>query len=197
MTWDVAVSEFARQCELPGDIRKAVDLSEAFAHGSGCAVILLAILLSHSSRWRMVLLAGIITASSGLAANGAKAAFVRTRPNALNSAKLESSRSTDATIEFLGQGSFWSASHRSFPSGHAATAWGLAIALSLLYPRATVLYGVLASIASFQRLTSGAHYPSDIMAGTAIAFLIAAGLLTLPWSCQELWRDRLMRGLHD
>ncbi len=39
---------------------------------------------------------------------------------------------------------------------------------------------MLAVLACFQRIESGAHYPSDVLAGAAIAFLFAACFLAVP-----------------
>ena len=68
---------------------------------------------------------------------------------------------------------------QSFPSGHTATAVGLAIALTMLYPRGWWLFGILAILAATQRIDSQAHYLSDVLAGAAISFLVAA-IVTAP-----------------
>ncbi len=44
--WDHQLSRAARLGDVPGDLRKAVELSEAFAHGSGVTAILIAVLLA-------------------------------------------------------------------------------------------------------------------------------------------------------
>jgi membrane-associated phospholipid phosphatase len=63
---------------------------------------------------------------------------------------------------------------QSFPSAHAATAVGLAIALSTFYPRGRWLFAVFAALAMLQRLGAQAHYLSDVLAGAAVAFVVAA-----------------------
>src|SRR6185369_11721275 len=63
---------------------------------------------------------------------------------------------------------------QSFPSAHAATAVGLAIALSTFYPRGRWLFAVFAGLAMVQRLDAHAHYLSDVLAGASIAFFLAA-----------------------
>ena len=175
MKWDQQLSQSLRLGHLPGDLRKAIELSEAFAHGSGATAILLALLLAskppRSDYWQAV----SMTASSGIAANLLKAFFTRARPYTYDD--------TDAAArdvtgwEFLGAGSFWDARQKSFPSGHTATAWGLAIGLSLMFPRASAIFLPLAALATFQRLFSGAHFPSDAMAGFGIACLMCSVVL--------------------
>ncbi len=179
---DSAISEASRRWQLPGDLRKAIDLSEAFAHGFGAAAILAAILIvAREQRRSLVWLAIAVTASSGLCANGLKGAFIRIRPHVAGQVQVASSQPAEeapaaADIAVV-ERSFWDARQRSFPSGHAATAVGLAIGLSLLFPRAWGLFACLAGMACLQRITSGAHYPSDVLAGSAIAFLCSAAIL--------------------
>ena len=59
----------------------------------------------------------------------------------------------------------------SFPSGHTATAVGLAISLDA-DPRGRWLFAVFAALASLQRMTAGAHYLSDSLFGAALACLV-------------------------
>lgn len=65
----------------------------------------------------------------------------------------------------------------SFPSGHAATAAGLAAALSWKYPRGTWLFFMLAASAAAQRVVTSAHYPSDVFMGAALGLACAAVIL--------------------
>jgi membrane-associated phospholipid phosphatase len=63
---------------------------------------------------------------------------------------------------------------QSFPSAHSATAVGLAIGLSWLYPRGRWLFAAFAGLAILQRLDADAHYCSDVLAGGGVAFVVAA-----------------------
>ena len=147
-TWiDGDLSNWFNNLDLPGDLRKALNLSEAFAHGFGAAAILGAVMLG-SDRRRDVWLAIAITLCSGLVANGLKAGFVRIRPHSVDAITVQS---TPPALNLEARGSslppvseelqksvvapdFWDARQRSFPSGHAATACGLAIGLTRLFP---------------------------------------------------------------
>ena len=68
---------------------------------------------------------------------------------------------------------------RSFPSGHAQTAFAAAVYLSLLFPRGAVLFLALAALVGLSRVALGVHYPSDVLAGALIgsALSIAAFLI--------------------
>jgi membrane-associated phospholipid phosphatase len=176
--WDKTVSAAIRARDLPGDVRKAIELSEAFAHGSGVVAILLTLFLASNRSRARILAVALMTAVCGIAANLLKVAFTRARPYTYDAA---ADAMADVTgWEFLGTGSFWDASQRSFPSGHTATAWALAIGLCLVFPRAKFMFIFLAVMATYQRLFSGAHFPSDAAAGFGIACLGCAAVLSIP-----------------
>jgi membrane-associated phospholipid phosphatase len=56
----------------------------------------------------------------------------------------------------------------SFPSGHATTAFALALAVSAVWPQARVAMAVYALIIAATRLVLLAHHPSDVVAGALV-----------------------------
>ena len=58
-----------------------------------------------------------------------------------------------------------------FPSGHATTAFALAVSLSLLYPRLRMLWLALGITLAASRVMVDAHYVSDTVAGSLVGFL--------------------------
>jgi len=187
---DTPVSSALQSWDLPGDLARAINLSEVFGHSLGAAAILLSVFLLSPDRRSAVWVAIVITIISGILANGSKGIFARIRPHSVGTIRLaeefrfpgarsELGQVVDAQVELVPYR--WSDSRqRSFPSGHAATAWGLAIGLSQVFPRGVGLFALFASLASLQRITSGAHYPTDVVAGAAIACMAAAVVLLLP-----------------
>lgn len=65
----------------------------------------------------------------------------------------------------------WAASYASFPSGHAATAGSVAIAIGALWPRARGVMWTYALVIGASRVIVGAHHPSDVVAGLVIGAL--------------------------
>ena len=59
----------------------------------------------------------------------------------------------------------------SFPSGHATTAFALALAVSAIWPQARVAMAVYAVIIAASRLVLLAHHPSDVVAGALIGII--------------------------
>ncbi|MDB5641319.1 MAG: phosphatase family protein [Hyphomicrobiales bacterium] len=56
----------------------------------------------------------------------------------------------------------------SFPSGHAVTAFATATALAFMAPRAGKALVVIAILVGVSRVVTGAHFPSDVIAGMAL-----------------------------
>ena len=79
----------------------------------------------------------------------------------------------------------------SFPSGHTATSFAGATALSLLYPRGTPVFFLLAAAIAYSRLYVGVHFPLDVAGGVVIG--VATALLLLA-AVRRRSPRRLQRG---
>jgi len=116
--------------------------------------------------------------AGGLVANLIKWTLVdRIRPRAANLGAVVSALSTFGNSIASDLPDLSHSDANSFPSGHAATAAGLAAALSWKYPRGSWLFVALATAAAAQRVASSAHYPSDVLLGAAVGLICAAFLL--------------------
>jgi membrane-associated phospholipid phosphatase len=114
--------------------------------------------------------------------------LARSRPYAT---KLDS---LDGVLQTFGQWFPWfsmKSPWQSFLSGHTATAVGLALGLSWLLPRGKWLFAVLAILVGLQRTASKNHFPSDVLWGAAIGWLIASACLPGGWLSRPF--DRLER----
>lgn len=107
-----------------------------------------------------------VPAAAGLAAELLKVVTRRSRPEVMDGYYLFKEW---PHADLLGL-KFWSTSGLGLASSHAAVAFGGALAAGLLLPRwRWVLLG-LAVACSISRVAVGAHFLSDVVAGTALAF---------------------------
>lgn len=187
---DGSLAKMLRGEPLPGDLEKVILLAEVFAHGLGVAGILVLTATLDPRGWRVVPRLATTAYLAGLAANLVKMIVIRRRPNQWESipehftATFEGffaplSLPWDEAFEYATQ---------SFPSAHTATAFGLALGLSRLYPRGMKLFFTLAILAGLQRMVVHAHFLSDVMVGGAVG-LTTAYLLQR----QSAWTERLWR----
>ena len=87
---------------------------------------------------------------------------------------------TDRQRSGSGQSGFWPSGspfvvNSSFPSGHATASWAIARVVASEYPKNRAVriaaYGFAAAI-SVCRVTGRAHFPSDVVIGSALGYLI-------------------------
>ena len=107
----------------------------------------------------------LAVAGSGLIVNALKLVFGRARPrhfDTLGAAEFEPFR--------------FESSFAGFPSGHSATIAALAVFVALRFPRLRWPAIALALLIGTSRVVSGAHYPSDVIAGLTLGALFSLAL---------------------
>jgi membrane-associated phospholipid phosphatase len=133
-------------------------------------VVVLAVL----RKYREAMFAAIALGGSALLNIGAKLAFARERPSLWESIAPETSY--------------------SFPSGHAMGSMTLACVLFLLAWNTRWRWPVAALMVPFvvlvglSRVYLGVHYPSDILAGWAVAMAWVAGVYLILFRSRRPWR---------
>lgn len=174
---DARLSHRMRVAEQPGLLRS---ISVFFAHSGdswfwGLGLILLWAFTNeaHWKKWAVVLFGGI----SVLAVIVMSLKFIirRRRP------------------EGEWGGIYRNTDPHSFPSGHAARAFLIALVVTVLGPAwAAILLWLWAPLVGLARVAMGVHYLSDIVAGTIVGILV--GLLglqiytpLLEWVSSWLW----------
>ena len=171
---DVPVAQWFRNGVGLGDVRKMLNLSEVFAHGCGVLMILAVVaVLDPWNRPRLLRVAAC-TFGAGAIAVLAKHLVPRIRPNAFDPPGDVFSSFIPWGVEAQYQAAeLGRAAIQSFPSGHTATAVGLAFGLTWLYPRGRWMFACFACLAAAQRVMSFAHFVSDTLAAASIACLVA------------------------
>ncbi|HUA53242.1 MAG TPA: phosphatase PAP2 family protein [Candidatus Sulfotelmatobacter sp.] len=119
----------------------------------------------RARRWRSYALAPLFVFASvalaGLTTDVVKALLGRMRPKLFL-------RDGGYGFDFL----HTRADYLSFPSGHATTAFALATALALLWPRYTAAYVLFALAVGASRVLANAHFLSDVMAGALVGVAV-------------------------
>ena len=199
MSWDKMLGNPNNLEYLPGDLTRIVTLCEIFAHGFGVVLIGAAIWIFSSASRKLIPRIAMCAIWPALGANLAKLLFARFRPlkyfDELSQANFPG-RIGDTFLGFMPAERFNTAyAAQSFPSAHAATVWGFAIGMSWAFPRGRWMFFGIAILASIQRVTSFAHWSSDVLWGIAIAFLMA-GAITHNWGLGwllgrvEIWASK-------
>jgi membrane-associated phospholipid phosphatase len=171
--YDLEISQYFRTTKLPGELQKLVNISEAFAHGTGIAVILIALFWLDPVRRKKLLLVALVVVMASVAANSAKRVYPRIRPH------------TDGDVYVTAASDSWldpatvkksETATQSFPSGHSTATVSFALGLAFVYPRGAGLFLCLAMLACLQRVASAAHYPTDVFAGAFLGSLLAGSV---------------------
>jgi membrane-associated phospholipid phosphatase len=145
------------------------NLAEFFGRPEFVVLVAAAIYaFDRNRRWALPVVIGLALAS-GLAADVVKMLVARARPHHFDLAgSVWSTFCGWLPLTTAGSGG------QSFPSGHTATAAGLALALVTLYPQARGVFLLLPIAVAYQRVDSGAHFLSDVLCGAAVACVVAA-----------------------
>lgn len=69
----------------------------------------------------------------------------------------------------------------SFPSGHTAASFSLAIIFALNFPALTLPLVALAGLTGISRMYVGMHYPTDVLGGATMGALFAYIVHSWPW----------------
>ena len=142
----------ARRVDSPGLDRALVSITTAANYWRLWLAIAGLLGLAGGPRGRAAARRGLTAlVIAGLATNGpAKLLARRRRPSVGRPALIRMPRST------------------SFPSGHAAAAFGFAAAATAELPALAPVLAPLAVAVGYSRVHTGVHYPSDVAAGAAI-----------------------------
>lgn len=134
-----------------------------------CVVALLFTGILNKRRWMRVIAAAMIASTlAGVVANTSRLTTGRTRPK--ESPKIEQGFYGpwhDGKL-LVGQPAY-----NSFPSGHTATAFGLAAVIFFANP----VWGIFAlggaGLVAWSSIAMGAHHPSDVVVSVILSFVVA------------------------
>ncbi len=172
---DVQTARWFQSDPLPRELFDMLDFCRVYSHGSGVFMILLGlIMMAPNRRWYVPRLAALAM-GGGAVATIMKMFVLRPRPAGLST--LNSVTYDYAWLwEFdwrLSQIAFFDAETRAFPSGNVATAIALSVGLWMVLPRGKWLFFAICVGTILQRLSSGAHFVSDLFGGAGCGMIWA------------------------
>lgn len=169
LSMDMTIAKACRDGHFPKFIMDVLNKVEPFGHGIGVALVVATIAILDADRrsWAPAMCA-IGALSGGLTANVIKLMIARTRPRNFSFASANVWQTFESWLP-LGSGG---SAAQSFPSAHTATAFGFAVALAAVYPRGRWWFFTLAVLVGLHRIQSSAHFPSDVLAGAAVGWVM-------------------------
>lgn len=190
LPWDGAISAWARGLDLRGDVRRELEAVQQFGQLTISLLIGVAIVLLDTARRRRVLdwLAAALVATA--VSNLLKMMVGRPRP-ALGDPQtfvgplgLYPLPKGDSWVLASG----WTSNYDlgSCPSRHATMAAVAACFLIIMYPRLTGLAIALAATVGVARVVTGAHWPTDVIAGWAVGTACALPAIRGYWGTRGL-----------
>lgn len=161
----------------PRFVMSTANHAEIFGNGAGVPFFLAAVWLLDPARRRMIPRLACASWGAGIAANIVKLCVTRSRPyHWLQSGSENAASQFGDWFPLVGNPT----TLQSFPSAHTATAVGLAIGLTSLYPRGGKLFGLLAALVAFQRAAGDMHFVSDTLFAAGFASLTCLALYRWP-----------------
>jgi len=144
-----------------GDLKRESQWLAQFGQFVATAVAMALVWAFEPGEPKKMIALGVTVLGTSIITNVLKKLFGRVRPNRENAGRF-----TGPTLKRDN-------ARESFPSSHSSCAIALAVGLSILYPQAMLVFGTLGWITAILRYLMDAHWPSDVLAGIAIGYLLA------------------------
>lgn len=185
---DGTVARYFKNSKLPGDLKDFFDAAEHFGTPYGQLIGLLCLAAATGWKDRRVVRIFLGASTAGIAANILKLCVGRVRPKEFDLQNLQVLDSFVGWFPLHSGGSDF----ESFPSAHTASAFGFAALLFWAFPKGRIVFISLGFLVAMQRLSTSAHYPSDVLIGAMIGWTV--GLLftgsTWPGRKFDLWESK-------
>jgi len=154
-----------------------------------CLIAFAAARVLKSRRWMRIIAAAMVASTlAGIVANASRLTTGRTRPK-------ESPKIAQGFYGPWHEGKLLigQPAYNSFPSGHTATAFGLAAVVVLACPLVGIPVLAGAALVAWSSIVMGSHHPSDV----TVSILLACAIGWLVWRWMRGpggdWVDRIAR----
>jgi membrane-associated phospholipid phosphatase len=134
-----------------------------------CGVFLVVAWKLKSRKWMRIIVAAMLASTiAGIIANASRLTTGRTRP-----------RESPKLVQGFygpwkdGRTTIGDQAYNSFPSGHTATAFGLAGVVLFASPLVGIAAMVLAAMVGWSSIMMGTHHPSDVLVSIILSMTVA------------------------
>ena len=178
---DGVLVDAARGLTLGGDVKRELEVLQQFGAPASIAIAFLLMLALDRNRARRILDVIFAAVATSLTALALKMLIGRPRPvlgdpdsihGPLTAVNVKPGE-TAAVIYAWQLGADGVERLWSLPSSHTGAAVALATVLAVLYPRLVWFAVAMAALVGSCRVLFGAHWPSDVLVGAALAHAIA------------------------
>ena len=166
---DHPLSGYLKAHRLKGELTNLFQAAEHFGTPYGATLILVTMWIILPDTRRRVSRTAVGAITAGLVADLIKLLVTRLRPGVFDFA--EPIQASFIGFFRFGEGG---SRHQSFPSAHTAFAIAFAVLLGDLFPKARIWFLGIGALVALQRVTTSAHYPSDVFAGAAVGWVTAS-----------------------
>ena len=191
----------AAHAQLGGDIRKAFQTAGQYGQGTFIILTAAVIMLMDRELRRRLLDFGAALLATAAVTLPTKMLIGRPRPKFDDPAIILGPWGAYPLGPDVGVRHAWelsagiSADLWSMPSAHTAYAVTTTVFLALVYPRLRPLVIPLAVLVGLSRVMLGSHYPSDVLAGAAVALVVAVPAVRGYWGTRAI--DAIWRTIVD
>lgn len=201
LPFDLAIVRSLRAIAPTGDVRRELELLQQWGAPTAMAMTIIIIALVDRARLRRTLDWLMAAGVALLVYLPLKLLIGRPRPKFDDPHTFLGPFGTYLIDDRIGRRHAWevgsgiSSDLWSMPSSHTLFAVLMTVYLCRCYPRLKPLAVPMACLVGVSRVWLGAHYPTDVLVGAAIGYVVADHALTGYWGVRLI--DRVWRALVD
>lgn len=178
LPFDGLIARAAVRINIGGDVRRELEALQQFGQGSSIIIVTAIVWLMDPPRRKRLADWFLALILVGIAVKAAKLLIGRPRPK-FDDPWVFLGPYGQYPVDGVGIRHAWEIGSGilsdlwSLPSSHTAYAVVMAAFVAILYPRLRILIFTLAAVVGFSRVLFRAHYPTDVVAGALLGWLIA------------------------
>ena len=157
-------SQMTLALPFKGDVKREGAFLAQYGQSVATPLAAWLVAIARGDDWRAFAFVCLPVIAASLACSALKVSLGRMRPN-----REHAGRFTGFSLRRKN-------SRESFPSSHSACAFALTVALIHVWPEAAAVFWTLAALTAVLRFVMSAHFPGDIVAGSALGVALGGAI---------------------